>query len=270
MVLNKLKFFQANLHHSKSAVIEVNNTLPVKCQTILMLQEPYLRNNKGRNFNLRKFNLFVKVSSDKPRTCILATKDCELILLSQLSSGDLTVVSMKMKINGGERLTILAPGYMPSESNILPPSPEVINLVNYSKSKNLPLIFSCDSNSHHTVWGSTDINVKGESLLEFIISSNLMVLNRGDEPTIYNSIREEVLDLRLTTISFAHMIKDWKVTNKILTSDHKCISFHINTDRAERMTFRNPANTDWEKFKDSLMRSLPDVDLLALFLLTKN
>lgn len=54
---------------------------------------------------------------------------------------------------------------------------------------------------------------------------------------------EEVLDLTLTSMSFAHVIKGWKVTKNILTS--------------ERLTFRNPENTDWEISSEKIKLSLP-------------
>lgn len=163
------------------------------------------------------------------------------MLLNHLSTGDLTVVSAKIKMNGGVRTTILASCYMSFEQNILPPSDELINLVRYCKSNSLPLLLGCDANSHHTVWGSTDTNAKGESLLEFILTSDLIVLNKGKDPTFYNSVRKEVLDLTLTSISFAHIIKNWRVSNEILTSDHECIRFHI----------------DWDSFKEIVRMSVP-------------
>ncbi len=257
MKLNKLQFHQVNLHRCKAAIIEVNQSIPIKGQTIILIQEPYVKNNRIKNFNLNKFNLFSKVSQNKPRTCILATKDTELLLLSQLSTEDLTVASLTTKVNGGSKQIIIASGYMPSERHVLPPTPEVINLINHCKSNNVPLILGCDANAHHTVWGSTDVNEKGDSLFEFIMSSNLTVLNRGAEFTFYNTIREEILDVTLATMTFAHVIKDWKVTNEILLSDHRCISFHILTDKVERITFRNPANTDWNKFLESVAESIP-------------
>jgi len=33
------------------------------------------------------------------------------------------------------------------------------------------------ANAHHNVWGSSDINDRGESLLDFILSTNLYIAN---------------------------------------------------------------------------------------------
>lgn len=55
------------------------------------------------------------------------------MLLNQLPSGDLTVASLKIKINGGDRSVILASGFMPSEREALPPSEEAINLATHTR-----------------------------------------------------------------------------------------------------------------------------------------
>ena len=68
----------------------------------------------------------------------------------------------------------------------------------YCENENLCLIVGCDSNAHHTAWGSTNCNGKGESLLEFFNSLNLGILNRGNESTFCNASRQEVIDWGLT------------------------------------------------------------------------
>ncbi|KAJ6642638.1 hypothetical protein Bhyg_07591, partial [Pseudolycoriella hygida] len=86
-----------------------------------------------------------KPNNKSKKTCILTTKDVELLLISQLSTGDLTVASLRLKINGCEKQILIASGYMPSERDFLPPSPEVIQLIQYCKTKNMPLILGCDA-----------------------------------------------------------------------------------------------------------------------------
>jgi hypothetical protein len=55
----------------------------------------------------------------------------------------------------------------------------------------------CDAN--HTFWGSTGSNPRGESLMEFVVSSKLNILNHGNEPTFVVCNRKEVIDLTLGT-----------------------------------------------------------------------
>ena len=42
-----------------------------------------------------------------------------------------------------------------------------------------------------------------------------------------------------------------------MTSDHRCITFSIKTDKAPKITFRNPANTDWSTFVSEIRKSKP-------------
>ena len=56
-----------------------------------------------------------------------------------------------------------------------------------------PLLVGDDANSHHTLWGSTDTNSRGNDLLEYLITSDLDIFNTGNIPSYHNSVREEVI-----------------------------------------------------------------------------
>lgn len=42
---------------------------------------------------------------------------------------------------------------------------------------NLDLIIGCDAKANHTVWGSTNINNRGEALLEYLSGTQMDVVN---------------------------------------------------------------------------------------------
>lgn len=73
------------------------------------------------------------------------------------------------------------------------------DLEDYCTSRNLQLIMGCEANAHHTIWGSTDKNRRGENLFEFIIGHNREILNLGSKPAYVNSTREQVIDIALCT-----------------------------------------------------------------------
>lgn len=258
MANNKLSFAQVNIQHCKSATIEVNNMTLDSNNFIIFIQEPYIKKNAVSNFDPRRFNIISHIGLEKVRTCILASKNCDILPLRQFCKGDVTAALLKFKINGNEQTIIVASTYMPYDRNLLPPNQEFTDLVNYSKIRNLPLLTGCDANSHHLVWGSTNCNPQGEALLSFILTSNLETLNVGNEPTFVTSTRHEVIDITLCSIHISHLIKSWKVTNKVLTSDHRCITFHIKTDHTEFARFRNPKFTDWDKFNENLSKLIPN------------
>lgn len=94
--------------------------------------------------------------------------------LRQLCSGDLSAAILTTKLNGHQVKLIIASSYMPFDSEQPPPGNEVEALVLYSKVNNLELIIGSDSNSHNLIWGSTNTNSRGDSLLDFILASNLV------------------------------------------------------------------------------------------------
>jgi len=66
---------------------------------------------------------------------------------------------------------------MPYDSENPPPSKEFEDLVRYCENETLYLV-GCDSNEHHSVWGSTNRNSRGETLMEFLNITNLEIQNR--------------------------------------------------------------------------------------------
>ncbi|KAG8234448.1 hypothetical protein J437_LFUL014194 [Ladona fulva] len=87
--------------------------------------------------------------------------------------------------------------YLPYDAPNPPPNRELEDLVNFCKTKSWDLLVGCDSNSYHSVWGSSDVNPRGESLLEYLLTTELQLLNRGSQPTFRNNVREEVIDITL-------------------------------------------------------------------------
>jgi hypothetical protein len=81
---------------------------------------------------------------------------------------------------GGNRELIVSSAYLPYDSDEPPPSKKVKDII-YCHSSKKQLIIGCDANAHHTLWGSTGISPSGESLIEYLVSSNLFILNCGNE-----------------------------------------------------------------------------------------
>jgi hypothetical protein len=99
------------------------------------------------------------------------------------------------------------------------------------------------------VWGSTDNNSRGDTLLEFLISSGVSILNRGSAPTFINAIRQEVLDLTLASSFLANFVEDWHVSNEPSLSDHQQIRFNIKTEYRWEESYRVPRRTNWTLYR---------------------
>jgi hypothetical protein len=84
--------------------------------------------------------------------------------------------------------------------------------VRYCEKENLYLVVGCDTNAHHSVWGSINCNSRGKALLEFLNTTYLEILNRGNEPTFCISGISEVTDVTLGSLRLLESIIGWEVS----------------------------------------------------------
>jgi len=68
---------------------------------------------------------------------------------------------------------VVCSAYLPDDSEDLPLSKELEELERYCENENLYLVVGCDSNAYHSVWDSTNCNIRQEALVEFLNSSDL-------------------------------------------------------------------------------------------------
>jgi hypothetical protein len=159
-------------------------------------------------------------------------------------------------MDGIYRDVIIGSAYMPCDSEDLPPQEEIKKLVAYAKDIGLERPLGCDANSHHEVWGSTDINPRGESLLDVIMRTRLYILNRGKEPTFLDSRRQEVLDIKICTRGLAGLVRDWRVCSEPSGSDHRQIRFTLDQIQIEKRWGHNPRQRNWVGYKADLESQL--------------
>jgi hypothetical protein len=114
------------------------------------------------------------------------------------------------------------------------------DITNYCHNRKKQLIIGCDANAHHTLWGRTGTNPRGESLMEFLVSLNLNILNRGNEPTLVVCNRREAIDLTLETNKTVNLVSNLHVSDKPSLSDYGYICFQIGNTSINQVTFRNP------------------------------
>jgi hypothetical protein len=145
---------------------------------------------------------------------------------------------------------------LPYDSDEPPLTKEVRDVIDYCHSKKKQLIIGCDANAHHTLWGSTGSNPKGESLMEFLVSSKLNILNHGNEPNFVVCNRKKIIDLTLVTNKIVNLVSNWNVSDEPPLSDHRYICFQIGNISINKVTFRNSRRTNWDSYKDDLKVNL--------------
>lgn len=251
--MSSLKIVQINLHHCKAASDELLQTLAEEDADVALIQEPWLAKDRVQGLGSRTHTLLVPTNQGILRSCILVKKQLNVLLLPQHCTKDLTTVMWERR---GKPSILLASAYMPFDEDD-PPAPAVTTLVSWAKSERLDLIMGCDANAHHTIWGSSDINKRGESIFEYLLSTNLVISNRGTHPTFFNKNREQVIDITLVSNSDSLKVENWKVSPKCSFSDHFAILFTINLKKTKPIPYRNPIRTNWNKFSTLLDRIHP-------------
>jgi len=78
-----------------------------------------------------------------------------------------------------------------------------------------------------------------------ILSTNLNILNKGNEPTVIINNRKEVTELTLVTDKTADLVSNWHVSDEISLSDHRCKVFQVGDLEGTKPTYRNPKTTNW-------------------------
>ena len=240
---------QVNLHHCVAAVQVCNEWMGKKQAgpRIAFVQEPYILENEVKGFN-NIFNVFYV--GNKPRACIITSKNLNVHMLSHLCNRDQTVISVKLE----NSTIIMASVYMPW--NFVTPVTDLMKeLVNYCEADKLKLIICSDTNCHNVIWGSTNNNARGEFLLDYILGKDLFVCNIGTKPTFETIIRKEVLDVTFATGNLINRITNWHVSDEYNFSDHKTIEFNINFKALVVDTeYRNVRKTNWTMYREEVRR----------------
>ncbi|XP_037931194.1 uncharacterized protein LOC119666005 [Teleopsis dalmanni] len=148
--------------------------------------------------------LIYKRDIESPRTAILVNKNVNCIPIPDFIQRDLVSAIFEVPTECGTREIVIASAYFPGDADEAPPE-AVTNLVSYCKSNNLQFIIGCDANAHHTLWGSTNINRRGQMLLEYLSSSSHILFElpgqilHKNSPAARKCINWEIFRLSLTS-----------------------------------------------------------------------
>jgi hypothetical protein len=182
----------------------------------------------------------------------------DMWMLPRFSCRDLVAILVKYNEEGVERRLVVCSAYLPYDSEDPPPSRELEDLVRFCENEGIQLLVGCDSNAHHTTWGSTNCIGRGETLIEFLNSTNLEIFNRGNEPTFCTSVRQEVIDITLGSYELLDSIMDWEVSLEPTLSDHIHILFTLRGSVTVPLT-GNTRSANWGYFREDLREGLEGV-----------
>lgn len=246
--MNYIRSVQVNLNHSINATDNLLIFISNHDFDIVFIQEPWVNKNIVMGLSKTNYNLFYKRDTILyPRSCILVKTNLCAFLLNDFSDRDTTTV----KLESGNESAVIVSAYFSHFVQVPPPS--ILHICSNLNFKNL--IIACDSNSRNILWGSSENNERGEELLDFILQNNLKINNVGSTPTFIfpRSINfdgwEQVLDVTFSSCKNTISIEKWHVSLENSFSDHRYIIFDFTFSKHTQAPFRNPRNTNWDKFK---------------------
>ena len=91
-----------------------------------------------------------------------------------------------------------------------------------------------------------------EGLMEYMLSTKLTILSKGNEPTFLNVRMRQDIDLTLGTTLVGNLMSEWHVSSEEYLSDHRYICFKIKSQVLETVIYRNPKETDWAGYRQDL------------------
>lgn len=248
MNTREIEFTQINLHHCIAA--NLCRDITMGHTGVVLIQEPWVNKSMIMGFGYYKKRVFSGGKGGRIRAAMYVAPKYQTMLMRQFSDEDTAVVRItRDTAHGGDLL--IGSCYMPDTADT-PYTQLLTDAIEFSKVKGIPILLGCDANSHHTVWGSTNINPRGSLLLQFIAGADLEILNRGNVPTFVTKDRMEVLDITIASEGLANQIDSWRVSLTPNFSDHRTIKFRLRGWATEVVKFRNPRRTNWEQYRNFL------------------
>lgn len=256
----KASCIQVNLHRAKAASALLAKLFIQQQAQIGFVQEPWTIKDLICGLKIQNNKVIFCKNQGRPRAALVLSQSISSFSLTEFITPDLVAVVADIPTEHGKLKVVLASAYFPCEEPA-PPSQGIINLAQYCKKRGLQLLVGSDVNAHHTVWGSSDTRTRGEYILEFLNTNNLVILNEGNRPTYRHEglNRDEVIDLTFSTQFISHKISNWHVSDEVSGSDHRYIRFNIETNLYVNEEIRIPQHTDWSLYKHYIQVNLEGV-----------
>ena len=88
------------------------------------------------------------------------------------SNEDIVAIRVNNVCQKGDSFVFVS-AYMAAEE---PAPPNLLrDLLVFTENEQIPTIVGTDANAHHTIWGSSDINPRGEDLLAYCASAEAAI-----------------------------------------------------------------------------------------------
>ena len=107
---------------------------------------------------------------------------------------------------------------------------------------------SGDMNAHSSLYNCPKTNPRGRKLEDFFSNHDIVPANKGNKFTFEGGMGNSIIDVTMVTSRFADRIRNWRVSNKDMKSDHNMIEFEVELQKPETITYIDYRNGDYNKF----------------------
>ena len=211
---------QLNLQHSRAATYNLTQTMIQKNIDVAFLQELYAIRNKVAEFP-KSFKIFAYGNGRKRSAIILNKNNIDAVAIKQASDEDATLIEICYKGLNFYGTSL----YFAIDRDIERDTGKVKEIKELTRAK--ALILSIDSNSRSKLWHDMYTNQWGKTLEEFIITSDLLLMNEATGIPTFETIRGRIwIDLTLCNNILAQNTKKWSCREEESCSDHKLMLFN--------------------------------------------
>lgn len=126
------------------------------------------------------------------------------------------------------------------------------NLTNIVNSTRDPILIAGDLNAKSPLWGSSNINWKGQMLEEWIAETDFCIANQGTTATCVRYQGESIVDVTIASTNMIQLITDWKVLEEQESlSDHRYILYEVDINSCINNSSRNVNSNSKTKAKNN-------------------
>ena len=232
--IEKIKFIQINLHKSLATTPVLVQYMLEKDIDIALIQEPYTVDNIITHFPLR-FQIIQSIDNPTAAIVLNPTKVKIMPLNEFITRSQVWAV-----LEHQNTVIHICSAYMAPSADIDLDITSIENTVNKLKPKNL--IICSDTNARSQQWGDNTHNRRADSIIDFCIKNNILIINNSDIPTFMTSFGQSFIDLTFVNQNTFDSINNWRVDLTESNSDHNYIRFEYKFDQIIAQNFYNNNN----------------------------
>lgn len=254
----EFKCLQINTAKSKNSTWLLAQYCVENKLDIIMMQEPYTRENELTCFE-SKFELFyLKNSNTRPKSAVVVLDpNFEVLLLAEYSSSNITACLIRLS---SEHIVILSCYFEPDSD--IERYLYILDTVLHQY-KNQKIIMCGDFNARSSIWHDRVNDKRGKLLYSWISQHNLNIENKDDTATFSSHQGESCIDMTLTNEKCTQVLSSWTVISEHQFSDHRpiqfCLSTISNTIATNYITEVHRYNlnrANWSRFKRELLPTM--------------